>query len=1205
VKIKDILKLDLKDDIKNVIDLQDQTEIEIQHEIESYIVTNGIGEHLHSFIDKFTSNIKETGVWISGFYGSGKSYFGKMLGYLIANPSINGTKVRDRFIPRLRGVNNEDLIESSIRKLDSKNSRVIFLDIAKQNTDKGLSYTLFSNFLKNISFRDDVYGYIEFDLFIDGKYSELEKKCLQLFNKDWKEVKKSNREVAKALGRIHLEMDYSEEEYQRMLDTYSQNINNFSPDKLKEELTKYINKIKDETLVFIFDETSEAINQKKFKIDELQGISESLSSINQKVWTIAIAQEKLDDVINNANISKKDINKVTDRFKTAIHLESTEVDLIIRSRLLQKKEEINKSLIDFYNKNNGEISEVTNLNSSFTTKVDNSNDFATYYPFHKYQFKLLQNFLFASNALTANQIAARGMIITTFDVLRRHLKEEELYSFTTANELCMEGQTQPEASLINKYDNAKRIISDKNLGLIGDKLLRVINFLSKSEFINPTLENITKSYINNIKDYYEYKPRIQKALEFLVEGKILLLANNIYKITSDQESKLLDQMRNLPVELYSKKSELLNFLKKIDLFKNISSVSDDAIQYIFKVQTDSDEDIVLSKNENLKLKVYGLYSIDKDFEDFIQIKKIETQYIKDIITLVPNNNDFNKIDKLIEEIKRYKYIEGEYSSNSDTNIRQIIRSFASIREEKEKDLIIILSNSYANGSLVYMFDNKLLSKDTFKSVINEVQKKVIKNIYTKRLSKQMSDSSAMMFLTKKSNQELYNIVSGDDFKFFDENGNFIGEHLKVVDEISQKINQRYLSGKEIEEQFSSAPWGYSYGTIVTTLSVLFRAGRLTIKYNGQDDKFDFKDKEVQEVFRVGKLFQNSRFKVVNKTLSSMKKHQLVESLLDLDFEKHTGKKVDWNTTDFDLSNAIVTFTDNFISSINSLNSYTENFEKLFSSTIELKSFLSNFTSKVTESNYIEKIEDFLNSYDNYKKSIDSILKTEKFVKKNLDNLKKYKKFISDVKHQLDKASITDELINIKNEEFDSLYKSNLEANFSNLEAIAQVVKDKYFSLMKDISQEMSEKYKNIKLEVEKAKKELELNYPLDLNESSLEKLNNLIDFCNKRIINNVFIDFDSIECKNCQFSLSEISSFKDLANQKSNDLVLLKGNFVKDRVANYNLDNTSENIKEPKRVLLKIDRKIMTAKEYRDILTQQLQSISNMDNQDKIELIYG
>jgi len=110
-KIKELLKLNLDVDIKNVIDLEDQVEDEIRYEIDNYIVTENIGMHLYSFASEFNSNIKETGVWLSGFYGSGKSYFGKMLGYLLANNEIMGTRAVERFIPRIAGLKDAALIE--------------------------------------------------------------------------------------------------------------------------------------------------------------------------------------------------------------------------------------------------------------------------------------------------------------------------------------------------------------------------------------------------------------------------------------------------------------------------------------------------------------------------------------------------------------------------------------------------------------------------------------------------------------------------------------------------------------------------------------------------------------------------------------------------------------------------------------------------------------------------------------------------------------------------------------------------------------------------------------------------------------------------------------------------------------------------------------------------------------------------------------
>ena len=155
MKIKDILTINLSEDIKNVIDLEVISEKEIQDEIENYIVTDGLAREYVTFVDIFTSNILETGVWISGFYGSGKSYFGKLLGYMLSNRSIVGTPARDRINQRFTGISDEALVKNALSRLESINSRVVFLDIAKQDTSKGLAFTLFRNFLKSLGFPEN------------------------------------------------------------------------------------------------------------------------------------------------------------------------------------------------------------------------------------------------------------------------------------------------------------------------------------------------------------------------------------------------------------------------------------------------------------------------------------------------------------------------------------------------------------------------------------------------------------------------------------------------------------------------------------------------------------------------------------------------------------------------------------------------------------------------------------------------------------------------------------------------------------------------------------------------------------------------------------------------------------------------------------------------------------------------------------------
>jgi hypothetical protein len=1201
-KINEILTLDLQEDIKNVIDLEDRSELEIQQEIESYIVTEGIGRHLYDFTNQYTSNIKETGVWLSGFYGSGKSYFGKMLGYIIDNPMINGTPARERFIPRIKGVNDESLIENAIRKLDSTKNRVVFLDVAKQNTDRGLAFTLFANLLKNLGFRDDIYGYMEFDLYIDGKYSAFKDKAKELEGKDWEELKTSNRQVAKVMRSVFSAMGYSEADYNDTYAVYSAAISDFSASKFKGELEKYLTFKPDETLVFVFDEASEAISQKKFTLLDLEGISEALSSISHKVWTIAIAQEKLDDVINNANVNRSQLTKVTDRFKTKIHLEATEVDVIIRSRLLQKKETYFSQLLDYYKKNEGLVSDATNLKSSFPTKTTTAQEFATYYPFHKYQFDILQKFLFSSNALVATQIAARGMIITTFDVLRKQMRDQALYAFTPGHAICTEAQTAPPVGLVNKYDTARKILTEKNLSLDGDKLLKTLHLLADSEVVSPTVENITKSYINDITTYYDIKPKIEVALNLLVEAKVLLLANNNYKITSDLEGKLLEEMKEFDVELFSKKRSLINYIKDYKIFTPVATFNEGSDTFKFSVLSDQDDELCSPGSKQLKLTAYSLFNISENRQDFIEQIKLETQYNKDLITLIPDNKDFSQIDKLIGEISRYTYMEQKYSNETEQAKRQIIRDFSIIREEKEKNLRINIENAYKNASLIYMFDEHFLNADTFKGTISEVQRKLIKNIYTKRLANQLSEALVpKIFSSRKEN--LGGLFSGNDFKFYDSHGNFTGDHLKVVEEINAKIKSRFVDGKSLESDLSGAPWGYSFGTLVTTLAALLRAGRLSVKHNG-DTWFSHDQKAVHEAFTNATKFKSASFKSINKTIPAKDKNQAVQLLMDLEIEPHTGRKVDWNTNDFDLADAIRFLADHFVAALTTLNDSVDNFEALFPNVAAQKTTLLNYSSKVTESNYIEKVEYLLTTEEAFKAAVQSILKAQKFIKKNFSSVNEKKRFIESVITELKKADRADNSINEANEEFLRLYQQDMVKNFAQLQQQAQVVKDSYFKFIKNAASGMTHEYQLLLGKVDSAIHSLKQNYPSELNAHNQKKLDDLKRYCTDRTVGEPSLEF-SITCTKCGYSLSDILNYTALAPTKENELLIIQSSFITEAPPEPEPDSDPEKPtppKPPRKIKLQVPGKFMTVQEYKALLTSQLSALASARPDEKIEL---
>src|SRR5690625_1379806 len=81
-------------DIRGVIKADQTGEEDVYQELEEYVVTRELHKHFSKFYENYLRAIDgktdKVGVWISGFFGSGKSHFLKILSYLLANKPVKG-----------------------------------------------------------------------------------------------------------------------------------------------------------------------------------------------------------------------------------------------------------------------------------------------------------------------------------------------------------------------------------------------------------------------------------------------------------------------------------------------------------------------------------------------------------------------------------------------------------------------------------------------------------------------------------------------------------------------------------------------------------------------------------------------------------------------------------------------------------------------------------------------------------------------------------------------------------------------------------------------------------------------------------------------------------------------------------------------------------------------------------------------------------
>ncbi|MEA1940261.1 MAG: BREX system P-loop protein BrxC [Candidatus Caldatribacteriota bacterium] len=1189
-KIKDLLLLDFSEDIKDVINLEEQTEIAIQFEIENYIITDKIADYFDKFIQNYKSNIKETGVWVSGFYGSGKSYFGKMLGYLLENKMINGTPFRERFIQRLNGLDNQDILENTIRSLDAYQNKVIFLDIAKQHTGNSFAWTLFRNFLHRLGFLDNVFGYIEYGLFIGGQYSEFLKNVKKITGNEWNILRKDNILVAKNMRKVLVESQFfTSKEYDETKKYYDDKIISFDASRLKEELLSYLEKYPEDHLLFIIDEVSEAINLGKIDLLELEGVSESLSALPQsKGWTIAIAQEDLDQVINNiTNVSHKEFNKVSDRFRMKMPLSSEDVETIIKKRLLKKNAEGTKKLEELYKNNNGTIIDFTNLKSKFPTKSDDPDKFITYYPFHSYQIDLLQNFIQAVYSKT--HATERGMIIATFTVLKI-IGEYKLFNFATASNL-VDGAAKQHlySNLGNKFTKAEKVLKESNSPINGPQLLKVVYFINESSLIKATSENITKLYINDFNGYYELKPKIDDALNDLCDVNLLLNKNNIYVITSDLEKDKIEEMKTLDVEFYIKKREFIERLKQQYFLKTTSHCTFENNPYIFSISSIQGDELNYTPKKYLKINIASIYAVgNEDREKFLENIKVETQENIDAATLVPSVNKFSEIDKYIEEIYRYSVMEDRYQNDDDEKLRHIVKDFSTNKANRLKELDLLIEETYINGTLIYNFEEYNLSENNFENTFKEIEGKIIRNTYTERLPLQLTGDIALKILKTRNPKSLLLCLPGNqEFAFFDSDGNFIGEGLKVVEKLNDAISSVFVSGEELEDKFEGPPYGYTYETILVVLAVLIRAGRLAIKYNGRKI-YDYNDADILNLFIKSREFKKASFKAITSTLNALQKQKLVENLKELQATEILGKSFDYNSNDIELVNIIKSLAEYFNSKIEDCKKYIDEFDNYFPQITKKIILLRGFESLITGDNYKDQAEKFIKEYPEFKEAIDDIQKVLKFCETDLNNVKTYRKFVIQIVQELEKLGgvYKDNCIFSLNEQFEEKYSKSVSNNFAELKTIYQKIKDEYYQLIEIEHKKMTQKHEKLKNQVEESRKKVAL-IPGNLNEKVLDKLDEIIYYAKQHICTNLKISFDT-KCESCHYSLNEIISANQNINSKIKELERAK---IQIR---YPDKITSKEIR------IKIEKGKFTAPQYKEMLQEKIKDADSLKDNDVV-----
>ena len=609
-------------------------------------------------------------------------------------------------------------------------------------------------------------------------------------------------------------------------------------------------------------------------------------------------------------------------------------------------------------------------------------------------------------------------------------------------------------------------------------------------------------------------------VQALEEKRILIYTSNQYRITSEIEQRVINDLNGFNIPGFRIKSEAVKIIKNIAIKRVAEHCNVDGLTVDFAVKMNNDEALSAIQNSELKIVFHDLFSAQNDEKAYIDGIKEDTQSEKAVLSVVPNTTHANEIWNLIENIARINDLQSNKSYNTAEE-KAVVQSIVNTKEEKSNQLTQLVNEAYNNSTLIYCYNTATLTDSNYKNTLDALQRQMFDRIYTRRLSSTLSDDLAPKVLTAAAAQ-LKNLFHHDDFKFFDSAGRFIGEQLSVVTEILAEMKS-YVVGIDLEKTLTGAPTGYTFGTIVTTLAALFRANKIIVKHAGQEFH-SFNDADVKVVFSNTTQFKKASFKAVSKSLTYNERQEIVDTLKDdCNYKSWTGEQVNYTMNDYELVDAIRTLSKEVLSRINHEIMGDDDMEKKFSVSVSARNIFVQYTAAVTDLNYFSTAKLFLdeNNNEDYIAAVKRVGKDLNFIKKGLPTIREEYNFILAVENELDKSGIAKLTFNSLKEAFEKMYETNIVANASQMTATTQQVKDHYYQLMKRQSEEMTTGYINLDEELSALSEELSA-YPKEWNKKLYDKIAEMESLCKRNVVPVVVLNGYSTKCAKSGMQLRDM-----------------------------------------------------------------------------------
>ncbi len=554
MRIQDMFERDINRNINGVIKVGQDDKGNVDQELMEYVVTDELERHFSAFFEAYDKALDvptdKMGVWISGFFGSGKSHFLKMLYYLLTNQQAqDGRSAAAVLGPRFQ----DPMTAARIKRAAEVPTEAILFNIDSKgpsNKDKTAIMRVFARvFYENQGFygQDLKLAHLERHIEQKGLTTAFRRAYEDVTGVSWLEDRENyefnSDELFEALQTSGV---MSEQAAERWLDGSEET--NFSIDSLTNEIRDYVDAKAAQNggqfrLLFMVDEMSQYVANDTNLLLNLQTIVEELGTkCAGRVWVLATGQEAIDEI---TKVAGDDFSKILGRFNTRLSLSSSGAGEVIRKRVLAKTEDATALLGQQYAENSAVLKNLFSFKGATQSLAgyEDEQDFAEAFPFVSYQFRLMQNVIneLRKQGSSGKHLSAERSMLSGFQEAAQRVQEKDENTLVPLWRFYDTVQTFLESYHRRVIENCTRD-AEAGKGLVPEdvSVLKLLFLLRWVEREMPSdLENVTTLMTDDVRcDRAALRERTQASLDRLARENYIERTGELYRFLTDDEQEI-------------------------------------------------------------------------------------------------------------------------------------------------------------------------------------------------------------------------------------------------------------------------------------------------------------------------------------------------------------------------------------------------------------------------------------------------------------------------------------------------------------------------------------------------------------------------------------------------------------------------------------------------------------------------------------------